>query len=150
MKIKLIVALMLVGLMAVFQPVMAEEEQKKNNPITIEEIIVTGTKIEKKIENLTDSVTIITAAEIEENSFTDFTEILRYTPGVEFKQAGGPGHFNYPKLRGFGQGHFLVVIDGVKVNEATSGGVSNLLGHIDPQIIEKIEILQAVRLAFSS
>lgn len=114
---------------------------------SMEEIVVTGTKIEKKIENLTDSVTVITADEIEKNNFTDFTEILRSTPGVEFKQAGGPGQFNYPKLRGFSQGHFLVVIDGVKVNEAMSGGVSNLLGQIDPQIIEKIEILRGPQAA---
>lgn len=148
LKIKLvIVALMLVCILAVFQSAMAEEEQKKDKATKIEEIIVTGTKIEKKIENLTDSVTVITADEIEKNNFTDFTEILRFTPGVEFKQAGGPGQFNYPKLRGFGQGHFLVVIDGVKVNEAMSGGVSNLLGHIDPQIIEKIEILRGPQAA---
>jgi len=139
---KLVLALMFVCLMAAFQPVMAEGEQKKGKVTKIEDIIVSGMKIEKKIENLTDSVTVITAADIEQNNFTDFTEILRFTPGVEFKQAGGPGHFSYPKLRGFGQGHFLVVIDGVKVNEAMSGGVSNLLGHIDPQIIEKIEILR--------
>ncbi len=108
----------------------------------LEEIVVTGTKIEKKIENSTDSVTVITADEIEKNNFTDFTEIMRSVPGVEFKQAGGPGQFNYPKMRGFGQGHFLVVIDGVKVNGAMRGGVGNLLGQLDPQIIEKIEILR--------
>ncbi|NOZ68760.1 MAG: TonB-dependent receptor [Deferribacteres bacterium] len=114
---------------------------------SMEEIVVTGTKIEKKAENLTDSVTVITADEIEKNSFTDFTEILRSVPGIEFKQAGGPGQFNYPKMRGFSQGHFLVVIDWIKVNEAMRGGVSNLLGHIDPQIIERIEILRGPQAA---
>ncbi len=114
---------------------------------SMEEIVVTGTKIEKKIEDLTGSVTVITADEIEKNNFTDFTEVLRSVPGVEFKQAGGPGQFNYPKLRGFSQGHFLVVINGVKVNEAMSGGVGNLLGQIDPGIIERIEILRGPQAA---
>jgi len=124
-----------------------EAGQDEDNPASLEEVVVTGTKIEKKLENLTDSVTVITAKEIEEKNFTDFTEILRSVPGIEFKQAGGPGQFNYPKLRGFGQGHFLVVIDGVKVNEAMTGGVSNLMGHIDPRIIEKIEILRGPQAA---
>jgi outer membrane cobalamin receptor len=119
-----------------------EVKKEEKKAVEIEDMVVTGTKIEKRIENLTDSVTVITDIEIEQNNFRDFTEILRFTPGVEFKQAGGPGQFNYPKLRGLGEGHFLVVIDGVKVNEATSGGVSKLFGHIDPQSIEKIEILR--------
>ncbi len=124
-----------------------KNKEAKKEAVTLEEVVVTGTKIEKKIKNLTDSVMVITAQEIEQNNFTDFTEILRTTPGVEFKQAGGPGQFNYPKLRGFGQEHFLVVIDGVKVNEGMSGGVSNLLGHIDPRIVEKIEILRGPQAA---
>ncbi len=125
----------------------AQEVEQSDSFFKMEEIYVTGTKIKKKMENLTDSVTIITKEDIKKNNYTDFTEILRYTPGVEFKQAGGPGHFNYPKLRGFGQGHFLVVIDGIKVNGAMRGGVGNFLGHIDPKTIEKIEIIRGPQAA---
>jgi len=126
-----------------------EKKAKKKKAVKIEEMVVTGTKIEKRIENMTDSVTVITAEEIEQKNFTDFTEVLRFTPGVEFKQAGGPGQFNYPKLRGLPQGRILVVIDGIKVNEAMNpyGGVGNLFGHIDPKAIEKIEILRGPQAA---
>ncbi len=120
----------------------AAENAPGGKAVEMEQMVVSSTKIEKKLENLTDTVTVITADEIKKNNFTDFTEILRFTPGVEFKQAGGPGQFNYPRLRGFGQGHFLVVIDGVKVNEAMTGGVSNMFGHLDPRIIDRIEILR--------
>ncbi len=144
-KRKFIALFALIFLLVALQPAIAEEQNKQ--PVQIDEMVVTGTKIQKKVENLTDSVTIITGDEIEKNNFTDFTEVLRFTPGVEFKQAGGPGQFNYPKLRGFGQGHFLVVIDGVKVNEAMNGGVSNLLGQIDPDMIDKIEILRGPQAA---
>jgi len=106
------------------------------------EVLVTATKIERPARFITDSVSVIDEEEIERQGFTDTTEILRQTAGVQFKQAGGPGQFNYPKLRGFGSGHFLVLIDGVKVTESLRPGVGNLLGQIDPALIERIEVLR--------
>jgi outer membrane cobalamin receptor len=108
----------------------------------LDEVVVTATKIETLAKDVTGSVTVITEEEIKEKNFTDTTEILRQAAGIQFKQAGGPGQFNYPKLRGFGSGHFLVVVDGVKINEGLSPGVGNFIGQIDPKLIEKIEILR--------
>jgi vitamin B12 transporter len=108
----------------------------------LDEVVVTATKIERPARYITDSVTVVTEEEIERQSFTDTTEILRQTAGVQFKQAGGPGQFNYPKLRGFGSGNFLVVVDGVKVNDGLDPGVGNVLGQIDPALIERIEVLR--------
>jgi outer membrane cobalamin receptor len=107
-----------------------------------EEIVVRSTKLEKSVTELTQSVTIISEDDILLKGYSDFTEVLRSTAGIEFKQAGGPGQFNYPKMRGFATSAILVVIDGVKVNDANSGGVSNLLGQIDPASIERVEILR--------
>ncbi len=148
MKLKLTAVFTVICLLTGFQCVIAAEKPADGKKtVKVDEMVVTGTKIKKNIVNLTDSVTLITGEMIKENNFTDLTEVLRFTPGVEFKQAGGPGQFNYPKLRGFAQGHFLVVIDGVKINEAMSGGIGNLLGQIDPKIIEKIEILRGPQAA---
>jgi vitamin B12 transporter len=108
----------------------------------LEEVVVRSTKLEKSFAELTQSVTVIDEIEIEQKAFSDFTEVLRKTAGLEFKQAGGPGQFNYPKMRGFATGAILVVVDGVKINEASSGGVSNLLGQIDPASIERVEVLR--------
>jgi outer membrane cobalamin receptor len=108
----------------------------------VDEVVVTATKIARPEHYITDSVTIITEEEIERQNFQDTTEILRQTAGIQFKQAGGPGQFNYPKIRGLGNGHFLVVIDGVKVNEGINAGVGHLLGQIDPSLIERIEVLR--------
>lgn len=108
----------------------------------IEEIVVSSTKLDKSLTDLTQSVTIISEDEIELKGYTDFTEIMRGQAGLEFKQAGGPGHFNYPKMRGFSSSAILVVVDGVKINQASSGSVDHLLGQIDPTSIERVEILR--------
>jgi outer membrane cobalamin receptor len=109
---------------------------------TVEEVIVVGSGIPKSVSEMTHSVTVVDELAIEEAAFTDFTEILRMQPGLEFKQAGGPGQFNYPKLRGLPAQNILVVIDGVKVNSGGSGNVGNLMGQLNPYSIERLEILR--------
>jgi outer membrane cobalamin receptor len=120
----------------------AQEPSDLTPGLQLDEVVVTATKIERPARFITDSVTIVDEEEIERQGFTDTTEILRQTAGIQFTQAGGPGQFNYPKLRGFSSGHFLVVIDGVKVNESLNPGVGHLLGQIDPSLIERIEVLR--------
>lgn len=106
-----------------------------------EEIIVSATKILKSPRNMSQSVSIVAEADIEKMAATDVTEILRGLPSVEFKQAGGVGQFNYLKLRGMSTS-ILVVVDGVKINESQSGGISNFLGQLDPNTIERVEVLR--------
>ncbi len=120
-------------------PGFAEEKQSMEQ---LDEVVVKSSKMERKLENLTDSVTVVDQLDIELQGFTDATEILRLTPSVEFKQAGGPGQFSYPKMRGYGAGHFLVLINGMKVNEAMSAGVGNSIGHIETKLLESVEILR--------
>ena len=129
------------GLLGLISPLAAAFDNDSATD-ALPELMVTASKIETAAQNSTQSVTLITEEEIRERNFTDTTEILRQATGIQFKQAGGPGQFNYPKLRGFGSGQFLVVVDGVKISEALSPGVGNFLGQIDPKLIEKIEILR--------
>lgn len=109
---------------------------------TLPEVTVTSTKIDVPAQYSTQSVTIITEEQIRERNFTDTTEVLRQLGGVQFKKAGGPGQFNYPKARGLPSAYFLVVVDGVKINEGLSSGVGNFIGQINPRLIERIEILR--------
>ena len=108
----------------------------------LDDVVVKASKMDRKPEHMTDSVTIINEAQIELQGFTDATEILRLTPSVEFKQAGGPGQFSYPKMRGYPQGHYLVLINGMRVNEPMSAGVGNFIGHIDTELVESVEVLR--------
>ena len=57
---------------------------------SLEDMVVTSTKIEKSVKNMVDPVTIVTEEEITQSGFTDFTGVLRYTPSIEFKRSGGP------------------------------------------------------------
>lgn len=113
----------------------------------LETVVVHATKLDKTSDRLTQAVSLVGEQEIAEKAHTDLTEVLRGLPGIQFKQAGGPGQFSYPKMRGFGAAHMLLVIDGVKINQASSGDVGNLIGQIDPNTIEKIEVLRGPQAA---
>ena len=105
-------------------------------------LTISGSKIPKKAVELTHSVTVVNESQIKEEAYTDVTEILRKQAGIEFKQSGGPGQFNYMKLRGLASKNILVVLDGVKINKPSRGDTGNLLSQLDPDSIERIEILR--------
>ncbi|MBU1056011.1 MAG: TonB-dependent receptor [Proteobacteria bacterium] len=143
MNWKLFLAAVIMALI-LWLPAFAEESESVEK---IDEVIVKSTKIERKPEHMTDSVTVISEEDIKLQSFTDMTEILRFTPSVEFKQAGGPGQFSYPKMRGYGQGHFLVLVNGMKINEAYSAGIGNFIGQLDTKLLQSVEVLRGPQAA---
>lgn len=106
------------------------------------ETLVEASKLDKDVFTLTQAATIIEQEQIERGSYTDLTEVLRSVPGLEFKQVGGPGQYNYIKMRGFGSANVLVVVDGVSMNLPSTGDVANLLSQYDPSSISRIEILR--------
>ncbi|MEY8238794.1 MAG: TonB-dependent receptor [Cycloclasticus sp.] len=113
----------------------------------LDAVTVTATKLTKSISQMTQSVTVIDESDIEEQAFNDFTEVLRQVPGIEFKQAGGPGQFSYIKLRGFSAGNILFVLDGVIMNQGSTGDARHLMGQIDPNSIERVEVLRGPQAA---
>lgn len=130
----------LTGLFLVASPVVAADSDATAD--TLADVVVTSTKIDIPAQYSTQAVTVITEEQIKERNFSDTTALLRELGNVQFKQAGGPGQFNLPKARGLPGAYFLVVVDGVKINEGMSSGVSNFIGQINPKLIERIEILR--------
>lgn len=121
---------------------LAVSADKDTEPETLADIVVTSTKIAVPAQYSTQSVTIITEEQIRERNFSDTTQVLRQLGNIQFKAASSPGQLSYPKARGLPSAYFLVIVDGVKINEGLSSGAGNFLGQINPKIIERIEILR--------
>ena len=107
-----------------------------------EDVTVTATKDDRDISKVIDSVTVIDEEAIKISGINDLTDLLRYTPGMGFKRAGGPGQYVYTNVRGFNDGHFVVIIDGMKINEGMSSGTGNLFSKLDPFLLERIEVMK--------
>ena len=105
-------------------------------------VVVEATKLEKSQFTMTQSASVVEEEDIVRGGYADVTEVLRSLAGIEFKQVGGPGQYTYLRMRGFGAGHVLVVVDGMTLNQAGSGDVGSLLGQLDPSMISRIEVLR--------
>jgi iron complex outermembrane receptor protein len=79
-------------------PTYAQTASKDVASSTVEEIIVTATRREERLQDVPVAVSAITAEDIQTRGFTQFTDYLNSIPGVHFTDAG-PG-YSAVRIRG--------------------------------------------------
>jgi vitamin B12 transporter len=116
-----------------------ELENLPNNrpPITT---LVSATRRDTSVENVTRSVTVITKPEIERSGKTMVLDLLRGVPGVMVTQSGGFGRESNIFIRGYNKESTLVMLDGVQINNPNQSLAS--LEHLTTANIEQIEIVR--------
>jgi len=118
-------------------PVLAEENQ------SVEEIIVTATRVEQPVHKVLASASIISRDDIEKSSATNLPELLARYPGIDFSTSGSRGSDSSVFMRGTSGDHTLILIDGVRTSSATNGKTD--LQRIPLVQIERIEIVRGPR-----
>ncbi len=103
------------------------------------DLIIQGTKTGTPIEQMTGNVTVIDEQTIKSMQVPTVSEVLRQVPGLDVVQSGGPGGQTSLFLRGGNSNHALVLIDGVKVNDPTTGAFD--MAHLTVDQIARIEVL---------
>lgn len=111
--------------------------------VELGELVVTATRTPIAAEDALVPVTVIARDEIERSLATDVAELLRFHAGLDIGRTGGPGQQTSVFIRGTESNHTLVLIDGVRVNPATSGGAT--LQFLSPGLVERIEIVEGAR-----
>ncbi len=102
-------------------------------------VVVTATKTEVPVKQVAASVTVITKEEIEARQATQVSDLLRDVPGLSTTQQSSRGSIVSVFPRGGNSNFNLVLIDGVKVNDA--GGFYDF-GDLNTDNIERIEIVR--------
>jgi len=108
--------------------------------VTLDEIVVTAIRIPQPLKQTLSSTSIITQEDIKNSQATDVPTILRSVAGVEISQNGGYGKTSSLYLRGSNSTQVLVLLDGVRINSATSGTTS--IEHLMLDQIERIELVR--------
>jgi len=111
--------------------------------VKMEEVVVTATRGEKKIEDVPVSASVVTKEEVEKIRVTFVDEALKYEPGAYLKRSkfAATTNNNNVTLRGFaGEQRTLVLLDGQPLNDAYSGGVE--WSAIPLENVEKIEVVK--------
>jgi vitamin B12 transporter len=117
----------------------------ESNAKNIEVLTVTATRTHLNIDDALTSQVVITRADIELANPISLLDLLSTVPSIDIATNGGRGQNASIFMRGTNSDHTLVLIDGVRVSSATSGGTS--LNTISPEMIERIEIVQGPRAA---
>lgn len=112
---------------------------------TIERITVTANKFEQPINDVLASVAVIDRADIEKANYRDLPAILNTIAGIDIVRNGGLGQKADIFVRGASAKYALVLVDGVRVSDASSGSVS--LTNIPVNSIERVEVIKGARAA---
>lgn len=109
-----------------------------------DQVVVTAARRAQSVDETLAPVTIINREEIERSQAMTVVEILNQSaPGVQISSSGGPGANSGIYLRGTKTAQTLILMDGQRINTASSGSAP--LEYIDPDIIERIEVVRGPR-----
>lgn len=114
--------------------------QEKN--VKLNEVVVTATKTEKELKDVTQSVTVVTAAELRNSGATTAAEALQAVTGVAITDQGTPGSLTTLSIRGANYSQVLVLLDGVRLNSPRDAGVDLSALPVTLDDIERIEIVR--------
>ncbi|PPC96092.1 TonB-dependent receptor domain-containing protein [Methylotenera mobilis] len=108
--------------------------------INLDEVVVTASRTSQARENVIGDVTVIDRQEIERMGAGSVTDLLRMQPGVQINTNGGAGTESSIYLRGTNDQHVVLLVDGLRINSATSG--TTAYQNIPLALIDRIEILR--------
>jgi vitamin B12 transporter len=111
-----------------------------NPPGTLPDTVVTANRTPVPLTDVLADMTLIDRAQIERAGQTSLLGLLSTQPGVQTGQNGGLASVSSVFLRGARANQTIVLIDGVRVGQATSGQTS--LENIPLAQVERIEILR--------
>ena len=121
---------------------MVPEIKAEESSLQLKEVVVTATKTEKEPQDVTQSVTVITADDIQKSGATTAAEVIERTAGADVKDYGSKGSLSSINLRGANAEQVLVLLDGKRLNSASAGGfdMADLAVPLDQ--IDRIEIVR--------
>lgn len=118
----------------------AEPAQADDEPI-----IVTADRAERLAREVGQSVTVITATEIETRQSPLVADLLRTVAGVTVSRNGGAGSVTSVRIRGAEGDQTVALIDGVKLNDPSSPGGGFDFGNLLTGNIDRIEVVRGAQ-----
>ena len=106
----------------------------------LETVIVTADRFEQNVTDTIAPVTVITREELDERNVQSVTQALSLLPSIALKASGGEGQQTSLFIRGNANNQILVLVDGQRINSATSGGTA--LNLFPVELIERIEYVR--------
>jgi vitamin B12 transporter len=94
------------------------QEVGRQGAATLDPVVVTATRTETPVSQLTKSLSVVSAGEMEELQQPYLPELIDNTPGVFMRRQGGPGQWTSISIRGAGSQHVLYQYNGIPLRDA--------------------------------
>ncbi len=107
----------------------------------LDTVVVTAARVETPLRQVSSSISVITAEDMERSGRRTVADVLRDVGGLSVAQTGGAGNNASVFLRGAESAYTLFLIDGVEVNDPMSPGRSYSPSHLTVDQVERIEVL---------
>lgn len=108
----------------------------------LEPVNVTAQRSPSLAAETGSAITVITPTEIERRGAVEILDLLKRAPGVAVSRNGGFGATSALRIRGSENGQVLVLVDGVRVNDAADANAAYDFSGFTVDGIERIEILR--------
>lgn len=108
--------------------------------LDLSEIVVTASRTPQSTQTVTGDITVIDREQIDRVSGGAIVDLLRLQPGLQITTNGGMGNASNVFMRGTNTNQLVVLIDGVRMNSATTG--TTAFENLPLALIDRIEILR--------
>jgi vitamin B12 transporter len=120
--------------------------QKSSTPTQLEDVIVTANKIEQKQNGTSKVITVISAAQIQQNAGRTIAQLLNEQAGLSLPGAlSNLGTVPSIYMRGAASGRTLILLDGAPVGDPSMISNEFDLNLVPLNQVERIEILKGAQ-----
>ncbi|KYQ98647.1 vitamin B12/cobalamin outer membrane transporter [Serratia plymuthica] len=121
----------------------AQDNTTANNS---DNLVVTANRFPQPVSSVLAPTSVVTRDDIDRWQAKSLTDVMRRLPGVDIAQNGGLGQQSSLFIRGTNSSHVLVLIDGIRLNQAGVSGSSDL-SQIPISLVQKVEYIRGPRSA---
>lgn len=121
-------------------PLAARADDLAND--ALDTVVVTADRLATPLDQVGSSITLVTAAQIDNRQQRTLPDALRDVPGLNLVQTGGPGGQTSIFLRGTNANHTKVLLDGIDISDPANPNGSADISKILTGDIARVEVLR--------
>ncbi|MHA1025115.1 TonB-dependent vitamin B12 receptor BtuB [Enterobacter ludwigii] len=109
-------------------------------------LVVTANRFEQPVNTVLAPTSVVTREDIDRWQANTVIDVMRRLPGVDTAQNGGMGQLSSLFIRGTNSSHVLILVDGIRLNQAGVTGSSDL-SQFPIALVQRIEYIRGPRSA---
>ena len=109
-----------------------------------ESVVVTATGLPQSTLETSKAVSVIDSDEMAARNTVALSDAVRLTPGIQVRDAGGPGQIGSVRIRGLRSDGAAVLVDGLRLRDAasTQGDVTAFFSNLGMVDVDRVEVLR--------